>query len=110
MLLILSGIALSYYMLQLNFELTSHNFGSRFTYFFNNNLFLLEAFFIVLVKLLFQLSRNLRLRVVYLLGQSAANLEVRQAQAFTPYIVWGLVVLGLVILIASFLPLLNYFF
>jgi hypothetical protein len=35
--------ALSYYFIQLNFDLTSHSFGSRFVHFFNTNLFLLKV-------------------------------------------------------------------
>lgn len=33
----------SYFFIQLNFELVSHNFGSKFFFFFNNNLFSLEV-------------------------------------------------------------------
>jgi uncharacterized membrane protein SirB2 len=36
-------IILSYFFIQLNFELASHNFGAKFFFFFNNNLFFLEV-------------------------------------------------------------------
>jgi len=32
-------LGMSYFFIQLNFELTSHSFGTRFNYFFNNHLF-----------------------------------------------------------------------
>ena len=33
----------TYFFIQLNFELVSHNFGSKFFFFFNNNLFSIEV-------------------------------------------------------------------
>ena len=39
----------SYFFIQLNFELVSHNFGSKFFFFFNNNLFSLEMIFILFI-------------------------------------------------------------
>ena len=46
-LLLWKSILLVYLLVQVSFELTAHNFGIKFFYFFNNNLFLLEAFIIV---------------------------------------------------------------
>lgn len=40
--LFLSFFISSYFFIQLNFELVSHNFGSKFFFFFNNNLFSIE--------------------------------------------------------------------
>lgn len=45
----LGFIALFYYFIQLNFDLTSHNFGLRFFFFFNNNFFFFEIFIATLV-------------------------------------------------------------
>ena len=42
MILILVLLA-TYFFIQLNFELVSHNFGSKFFFFFNNNLFSIEV-------------------------------------------------------------------
>lgn len=49
LLLFITLLVYSYYFLQLNFELTSHSFGSRFTYFFNSNLMYLELLFLTLL-------------------------------------------------------------
>ena len=43
------GFISTYFFIQLNFELVSHNFGSKFFFFFNNNLFSLEVIFTTLV-------------------------------------------------------------
>ena len=42
-------ITLSYFFIQLNFDLTSHNFGAKFFFFFNNNLFFLEALICIII-------------------------------------------------------------
>ncbi len=47
-----------YFFVQLNFETTSHNFGIKFFFFFNNNFFLFEiinflCFLIIFIKILF---------------------------------------------------------
>jgi len=39
---LVSVVFISYFFIQLNFELASHNFGAKFFFFFNNNLFFLE--------------------------------------------------------------------
>lgn len=46
----------NYYFIQLNFDITSHNFGIKFFFFFNNNLFLIELIFIFLIFIYFQLN------------------------------------------------------
>jgi hypothetical protein len=102
-------VVLSYYTLQLNFELTSHSFGSRFTYFFNNNLFLLEVAALVVLALVAQLSHKFRLRTTFLVGifgKAPANV---QGVNFRTYLFWLFLVTFVLILVTSFLPLLNYF-
>lgn len=37
------GLLQAYFFIQLNFDLVSHNFGSKFFFFFNHNLFFLEG-------------------------------------------------------------------
>ena len=108
--LILSGVLLSYYMLQLNFELTSHSFGSRFTYFFNNNLFLLEVFITLLIHALFQIGHKRQLRTRLLAGLPDSPLRFSTSSASRATIIWFGVFVGVILLISSFLPLLNYFF
>ena len=46
-LLLCQSILLVYLLVQVSFELTAHNFGIKFFYFFNNNLFLLEMFAVI---------------------------------------------------------------
>jgi len=41
--IIFNAFLFLYYFLQMNYELTSHNFGARFFFFFNNNLFYVFA-------------------------------------------------------------------
>ena len=108
--LILSGVLLSYYMLQLNFELTSHSFGSRFTYFFNNNLFLLEVFTVLCVHALFQIGHKRQLRTRLLAGLTDSPLRLCTSSTSRAAIIWFGVFVGVILLISSFLPLLNYFF
>lgn len=45
--------AVMYFMMQLNFDLISHNFGIKFFFFFNNSLFLLEMLFFFLLLTLY---------------------------------------------------------
>lgn len=102
-------VILSYYTLQLNFELTSHSFGSRFTYFFNNNLFLLEVAALVVLTLVTQVGHKLRWRTSFIMsvvGLTAAN---SQGSKFRTYLFWLFIVTFILILVTSFLPLLNYF-
>lgn len=108
--LILSGVLLSYYTLQLNFELTSHSFGSRFTYFFNNNLFLLEVFVILFVHALFQIGHKRQLRTRLLVGLTDIPLRWATLSVSRAAIIWFGILVGLILLVSSFLPLLNYFF
>ena len=54
--LLWKGILLVYLLVQVSFELTAHNFGVKFFYFFNNNLFLLEAFIAVLLSVLYLIN------------------------------------------------------
>ena len=53
----------SYFFIQLNFDLTSHNFGARFFFFFNNNLFFLEILGSLLVLIPIHLLTNYSYRV-----------------------------------------------
>jgi len=45
-------LVFSYFFIQLNFDLVSHNFGAKFFYFFNNKLF----FNVLLILLIYQLT------------------------------------------------------
>ena len=100
-------ILISYFFIQLNFELVSHNFGSKFFFFFNNNLFYLEITAMLvssLVGIVFTLLLNKT-------RSSLIRVNIPQLPSLTiPLVrlVPALVVLVWVML--SYRPLLNYFF
>jgi len=90
----------------LNFDLVSHNFGTKFFYFFNNNLFLLEfiAVFIytyILMKLyLFYIINNLLL-IQYKISYTF--------QYMTNFFISFVYLLITLLVFFSFIPLFNYF-
>jgi len=43
---------IAYFLFQLNFDLTAHNFGIKFYFFFNNNFFLAESFLFGLIGII----------------------------------------------------------
>jgi len=101
----------SYFFLQLNFELTSHNFGSRFTYFFNNNLFFLESLFCCLGTIWWKIRLNILVRSTYIsLSLPLTAQRVQPSGKPSYWIFWFMSISGFLIVILSFLPLLNYFF
>ena len=96
----------SYFFIQLNFDLTSHNFGARFFFFFNNNLFFLEVLGFILalipIHLLFSnymlyLSYWWKRSKTYGLAWDASFIRM-VTSIFITY--WVLV---------SYQPLINYF-
>ena len=92
---------LSYFFIQLNFDLVSHNFGAKFFFFFNNNLFFLEAVFFLLVLILYTCYVSLFKRLASVVGikQLADSSVVRMLPAVvaTSWVLW------------SYKPLVNYF-
>jgi hypothetical protein len=74
---------LSYFFIQLNFDLVSHNFGAKFFFFFNNNLFFLEAVFFLLVLILYTCYVSLFKRLASVVGikQLADSSVVRMLPA-----------------------------
>jgi len=99
---------LTYFFIQLNFDLVSHNFGAKFFFFFNNNLFFLEAIMLLsasyILMILRTVTRDLELyhsfisRVTYL----PSNLSLLLLTPLLNGIIFVLILL-------SFTPLLNYF-
>lgn len=90
-----------YFFIQLNFDLVSHNFGSKFFFFFNHNLFFLEglllcgiigSFFIGTKGFLFPMAEAAR--------GSLRTSPVWRLLPFAVVCYW----VG-----ASYLPLVNYF-
>ena len=94
-------LALFYFFIQLNFDLVSHNFGSKFFFFFNHNLFFLEGIVACVgLALVFVLGKR---GLQPLLGLNRLNYESSGVWRLLPFAVicyW---------VFASYLPLINYF-
>lgn len=94
-------ITLSYFFIQLNFDLTSHNFGAKFFFFFNNNLFFLEALCAIIIVL-----ANLTFLACRLKALSGSN----PSKAISLYPLKLTVITSLAYWIfLSYQPLINYF-
>jgi len=101
-------IFITYYFIQLNFDLVSHNFGTHFFFFFNNNFFLLELllllvfFMFILLKKYFNNKKNFFLLQFYNKIKKTTNpLHYYTIIMFTSYFV--------VLVFISFNLLLNFF-
>lgn len=98
-----------YYFIQINYELTSHNFGARFFFFFNNNLLLLELIFILILIMVFLVRWRFRL----VISTSYLFIEIRSV--FVYFKKMWLAVQGLLWfswclwLLLSLLPLIDSF-
>ena len=96
---------LTYFFTQLNFDLVSHNFGNRFTFFFTNTMFYLEAVtfwgILVLGCTLIFFKRTLQYTHYQ---HNQTYLESQLVLSVTLSLLWSWVVL------TSFTPLVNYFF
>jgi len=95
---------LAYFFTQLNFDLVSHNFGNRFTFFFTNTLFYLESASLAGAGVLLGLFSFTKKIVCLRLLDSESYLtssRVLISSALTFIWIW--------LLLTSFLPLCNYF-
>jgi len=94
-----------YFFIQLNFDLVSHNFGSKFFFFFSNNLFYLEALFFLSYGLLYWFSRWYH--------QTAQILTLTRPQQTLSVLSgipsWVLFISLISTILLSFIPLINYF-
>lgn len=97
---------LTYFFIQLNFDLISHNFGSKFTHFFNNSLFFMETLLMLTfaLYLYIQLLYYSRAQCLILINFRYNTLLYKWLFVFNMYLVFS------IILISSFIPLFNYFF
>lgn len=99
-----------YYFIQLNFEITSHNFGVRFFFFFNNNLFLIEN--ILLFTVLFILKLKNLITFEYFLIPLFRLFQIKKYLPLKSHF-WFITLLLLITfakpVFFSFLPLFNYF-
>ena len=101
---------LSYFIIQLNFELVSHNFGLKFFYFFNNNFFFLLIFFIISINFYYKYK-------LFMIGYveiifSYLNFFSYNTNQKTLINNFKIFIFSLFILwpILSYLPLINYFY
>jgi hypothetical protein len=100
-----SLLVLAYFFTQLNFDLVSHNFGNRFTFFFTNTLFYLESASLAGAGVLLGLFSFTKKIVCLRLLHSESYLTPSRlliSSALTFIWIW--------LLLTSFLPLCNYFF
>lgn len=102
-------LVLAYFFIQLNFDLVSHNFGSKFFFFFSNNLFFIEVISLCLLGLLVTFSDLFRFNTSHvLLSRSSKRIELNNST----YLIWCIPCFYLTVtflLVNSFLPLANYF-
>jgi hypothetical protein len=106
-LLYLYLLTLFFLLLQLNFELTSHSFGSRISYFFNNSFFLYEFSSIILLLTLFTILNILKQHVYIRLVYSVRSSPLQKPFLF--YTIWSSWVLYASLLSLVTSPLINYY-
>ena len=99
----------SYIFIQLNFDLVSHNFGSKFFFFFNHNLFFLEMLFVIMIWTVYFVY-SISLHSTNILSLSYPVIY-QLKHLITPKWLWILSLYFFVGLLTwiSFLPLINYF-
>jgi len=102
-------IIFSYLFIQLNFDLVSHNFGSKFFFFFNNNLFFLEILMLLIICyfVFYYYLQLITTQTIILNYLNLTSQSYRLDQANTAVLV--LYFLITVLIINSFIPLINYF-
>ena len=99
-------VIFSYFFIQLNFDLVSHNFGAKFFFFFNNNLFFIEVLIlsVLTVSYLYYYYSNLTLNT------NLTQLQISLRTGMVSGLVRLLIPLILVTWVLwSYRPLLNYF-
>lgn len=102
-----SVIVFAYFLIQLNFDLVSHNFGTKFFYFFNNNLFLLESVILSVLSYIYFVGgvNSLFYKSTILILETIA---VQVRILFQSYLVL-LYTLTFILIFFSFVPMINYF-
>lgn len=104
--LFLLSFLFSYFFIQLNFDLTSHNFGARFFFFFNNNLFFLEVVGLIAFMLPFHaIYLNY---LVSLLKWRNLHYKVFSYKKYPTVRIYSTILLAFWVII-SYQPLMNYF-
>jgi len=103
-------ITLFFYFIQLNFDLVSHNFGASLFMFFSSNFFFLEATYVTLVLLLSLYLKTYTFRNITLVLTSFCSKYNKIVYNSVIYPLFVIKITITIILLSSFLPLLNYFF
>jgi len=93
-----------YFFIQLNFDLVSHNFGTKFFFFFSNNLFFIEALYILVALVISNLSYYWKVHTQVITWSVHYRAYVPNYPSLVTYAYLTL----LYLLSLSFLPLLNY--
>jgi len=102
-------LILSYFFIQLNFDLVSHNFGVKFFYFFNNKLFFYLIILLTLVYLIWSTLKSILLNHSNLILPSRRlrrNLTLNWFRNWVTFSVQSLITISLLV---SFFILFNYF-
>jgi len=105
----LCAVLLTYFFIQLNFDLVSHNFGVKFFFFFNNKLFFIISI-LILVIIIYQFIcffNQLWFLKITTIFQAFLHLNVKKVEIF-----WYLIFLYLfwyLVIFFTYYPLLGYF-
>lgn len=103
-------ITFCFYFIQLNFDLVSHNFGASLFMFFSSNSFFLEAVYVTLIFSAIVYFKVYTYRVRILVINSVRTIYTKLTYTSISYLSISLNTSVIIILMSSFLPLLNYFF
>jgi cytochrome c biogenesis factor len=98
-----------YFFIQLNFDLTSHSFGTRFTSLFNNTLFFFEGLELTLGTYLYVLVLTTVRRSDYVTYSYLLLHRRFYSKSLKPHVLLTLLLLVSVLVVLSFTPIINYF-
>lgn len=110
--LVMYTLILTYFFIQLNFDLVSHNFGAKFFFFFSNNLFFIEVLLIATTSISLLGRSLLTSNNQWLLTSHTVRTRVSWKMLSRSPVFWlvpALYFLLSLLMVNSFLPLLNYF-
>ena len=102
------SIVFIYLLVQISFELTAHNFGVKFFYFFNSNLFLLESLSYVFILLVYILNVLLSYNNSIWISKRTWQQRKQKQFRFQAFLRLVLVSLLSAMILLSAKPLLSY--
>ena len=101
------SLTITYCFIQMNFELTSHNFGTKFFHFFNHNVFYEEVIVILSIYMVCIVIRYLWLTSL-IHNLISFTLKLKNLKPFMNWgVLWLIVIASFIVY--SFNPLVNYF-